>query len=1074
MKASFSISAVCTSSSAVVLLAGILVFFAACDRQQITVTITSPSTGDFVDSGAQIVFSGNATMEDDSAASQLQYLWTSSRDGVLGSGPQITCDTLSEGTHRITLTVIASDNATGSDSISLTVQPRTGLYIRSSDYTGSNIVSGINWASVTLRRESGEYVTGLSHEDFQVTESIVARADATVLDQHIIDMAAFLEDTSSDTGFWEATTGGEPLDIVILSDSTGTMQDYIESVRTQLLAMVSLMTANHVDFRIATVQFDGCELWSDDRFYGPQEPELIREAIETIPAAHEAWDPTWAYDALLFTPWLGFRDNARRVCIVINDAVPQTAYASYLLSAATRSAVELFLEETGTELYYCQRPVSLEDVTNNFFIDDEINPWATDSQSGFQALTGSDGQPLATALAWPLSAGELSGLLRIDAAQTVTDSRYLLAFTSSFDLWETVEDSALIYHPDAYELRITIAADDPDHPGAQLSDVWSFPIEKEKYDITVQVTDEEGHPFGESLWSSFYCKMDGRRLQAVWPGIGPDGLLEQRDMRSGTYTVLITSSGSGKYRYESVRAIHRETITVRADAVSFPMQVETADRDAELYKARGLLKDIDNWQGVGDPFQDMVDEAGAWLDDIESDGISWSDLAAIKRFMVGLSGYASMIRFSEAEAAGAIKDFGEIVTNFRGIVEEVNKAQNNTSTAWQEALSALWTIVDVLITHGEFTAAKEAIEAGLAKLETYITQDLTRDLRSKIIAQFPVGDYSELLTTMVNYLIDAAFGSQSSEPDWDAVMDAVKAIALETAMEAVRDEAQEQLIDTFIDTAIQVSIVDDTFTRTVKVLIKDILEAFMNDDVGKGIGDALEGFAGGVGEYVSTIDNATIGASVNTIFDEAEDSMQAAGVPVDVREFLTGMVRELTLLAIPMVVNGSVNYEISTDAVVSVLIKYGVYYVILKDYFIDEIQCGLEQTLADAQIFVPDDDWSEWQVGMMLDFRAYHEYVDDVQQEAWDAIRAQDPIQEWVEQMEELSGLITDISEPLDIVAAVFPDLEPAAENLHTFAAILDGFQILGNGISFGLKVDSLDRFGNQALAMSAAVFPVK
>ncbi len=1068
-----SSSIILTLCPAVVFAGLLLVLCTACDRQQISVTITSPSDGYTCSFGEQVIFSGNATMESDNKTAQLQYCWTSSRDGSLGSGQQITCDTLSEGSHRITLTVTAVDNSTGTDSISLTVQPRTGLYIRSSDYTGSDFASGIIWTSLTLRRECGEYVAGLEHDDFDVTESIVAKADGTVLAQNTIDMDAFLDDTSSDTGFWEASIGGEPLDIVILSDGTGTMQEYIESVRSELLAMVERMTTNHVDFRIATVQFDGCELYSDERFYGPQEPEMIREAIESIPASHEAWDPTWAYDALLYTPWLGFRNNARRVCIVINDAVPQTAYASNGLSAATRTAAELFLEETGTELYYCQRPCALEDVTNNFYIDDRINPWATDHESGFQALTGTNGQALATELAWPFSAEELEGLLGIDAEQTVTDSRYLLVFTSSFDRWETVEDSALIYNPDDYELRITVVADDPDNPGDQLSDAWSCPIEKEKYDITVQIADEEGRPFGESLWSTFYCKMDGRRVRAAWPTIGPEGLLEQRNMRPGTYTVVITSGGAGKYRYESVRAIHRETITVSEDAVSFAMQVETADRAAELYKARGLLKDIGSWQGLGDPFQDMVDEAEAWLDDIESDGISWSDLAVIKRFMVGLSGYANLIRFSEAEAAGAIEDFDNIVTNFRDIVDEVNKINNDTASAWETALTVLVEIADVLFTHGEFTALKESVKQGLDELSKYITNGLTQELRSKIIEQFPLGDYTELLTTMVNYLIDAPFGGSTSEPDWDAVISAVQEIALGAAMEAVWDEARDRVLDNVVDQAVDITILDDAFTKTVKKLIKDILEAFMSDDAGKGIGNALEEFADGVGEYVATIDNATIVATVDGIFDEARSSMQAAGVPVDVREFLVGMARELTLLAIPSEVNGTVNYDISTDAVVKVLIKYGVYYVILKDYFIDEIQGGLEQTLADAQSFVPLDDWDDWQSDMMLDFRAYHEYVDDVQQGAWDAIRAQDPIEEWVEQMEELSGLLADISEPLDTIANVFADLKPAARNLHRLSVILDNFQILGNGISFGLKVDSLDSFGNQAPVMAGAIFPV-
>ena len=411
----------------------VLLLMSACDRYTIDVTITSPANQFVCQQGAQIVFSGTAVATAQDSPMQLNFAWSSNRDGALGSGASLACDTLSAGMHRITLSVIGTDNNVGADAITVTVQPRTGLYARSSDYTCANYGNGVVWASVTLRDAAGSYVSGLNYDDFELTEQIIALADGSVKAEQTIALADFVDDDTGQRGFFPAATGGQPVDIVFLVDSTGTMGDDIAAIRTQVTALVDTMLANHVDFRIATVRFDECEVYSGLRFYGPQEIDLIQQEIVSLTGAHESWHPTWAYDALLFTPWLGFRDNARRVCVAITDIVPQSVYMRGTLTAATRTAVELYLEETGTELYYCQESDGLSSHVQGIFINENINAWAADNQTGFRALTGADGAPLAVELSWPFTAAELAGLLDVDSVQTVTDARYLFAFESSFD-----------------------------------------------------------------------------------------------------------------------------------------------------------------------------------------------------------------------------------------------------------------------------------------------------------------------------------------------------------------------------------------------------------------------------------------------------------------------------------------------------------------------------------------------------------------------------------------------------------------------------------------------------------------
>jgi hypothetical protein len=955
--------------------------------------------------------------------------------------------------------------------------------IRENDYSGPEYRS-TTWLVASLRKESGEFVTGCDVSDFQLTESIILKADGSVKAQEEIDMAAFIAEESEDLGFWECSVGGTPIDIVFLLDKTDTMGDYFDDIRSEIQEFVSSAMENHVDFRVAAVTFGPNPNYiSSIPFYGPQQVDLLYQEIDSIQIVTAGW-PSVAYDALLFTPWLGFREEARKVCVVITDIVPQTVYGpgwqTNQTTAATRSAAELFLEGTGIELYYCQRDWDSPELTTwGTYVDDDINPLAGDGYSGFAALTGSDGSPLAVAISWPFDQDELQETLGIDTPQTVGDSRYLFSWESSFDRWEAVEDAALIYYPEEYELRVTIKVADPDHDGEFLTDTCSYPIDKEIVDITINVTGEEGDPF-EELWADLSIKMGDRNIFLTkWQCPSEDGQISVINLPVGTYNVFIRNSGDYSYAYETVRAIHRETIDVTTDGQVFDMQVATADKVAELCKAGGLLKDIADWglgatnitdcRLPGDPFQEFVDSAEAWLNYIESDGISWEDMVAIKRFYVGLSGYANIIAYSQREACGAIDDFNTIVQQFRDIVVQIEAIHDDTLEDWLlELASGLLTIIDVLITHGEFTIQKELLEEALDNLVTYIAEQLTQDLRAKIIEQFPIGDYSELLEKIVNYLIDAAFGGSTSEPDWEPVLEAVQAIAIDEAMDFV----QEQALGILVDDLIQISILDDEITQAVKALIKDILEAFLSDS--DQFDEAFEEFAQGIGAYITTYDEETIAATVNDVFEQVDAALEAEGAPIDVRDFLVGMARELTLLAIPNNDGGSVNYEIDTDTVVSVLIKYGVYYVILKDYFIDEITSGLEQTLIEAESYVVSDGtgFPEWAFEMQSDFFDYCGYVKDVQDDAWSALSEQDAITEWAKGIQNLCDALGAISEPLDLFANLWPDLQDTAENVHACIAILDGFQILANAISFGLKVDCLDTFGNQAEPMYQAVFP--
>ncbi len=85
-----------------------------------SVAISAPATGSSYSLGASVSFAGTATDPEDGNLSG-SLSWSSSRDGVIGSGAGFSTTALSAGTHTITASVTDSSGATASDSIVVTV-----------------------------------------------------------------------------------------------------------------------------------------------------------------------------------------------------------------------------------------------------------------------------------------------------------------------------------------------------------------------------------------------------------------------------------------------------------------------------------------------------------------------------------------------------------------------------------------------------------------------------------------------------------------------------------------------------------------------------------------------------------------------------------------------------------------------------------------------------------------------------------------------------------------------------------------------------------------------------------------
>ncbi len=76
-----------------------------------TATITNPATASSYVGGSLVIFTGAGTDDEDGNLYGAALVWTSDRDGFIGTGRSFSISTLSVGTHRITLTVTDKSGA---------------------------------------------------------------------------------------------------------------------------------------------------------------------------------------------------------------------------------------------------------------------------------------------------------------------------------------------------------------------------------------------------------------------------------------------------------------------------------------------------------------------------------------------------------------------------------------------------------------------------------------------------------------------------------------------------------------------------------------------------------------------------------------------------------------------------------------------------------------------------------------------------------------------------------------------------------------------------------------------------
>jgi probable HAF family extracellular repeat protein len=92
-------------------------------NQPPAVTISAPANGALFTQGTSVTFTGSANDPEDGALSGASLVWTSNRDGQIGTGTSFSTSTLSVGTHAITLTATDSKGAKSAAAIQVVIDP---------------------------------------------------------------------------------------------------------------------------------------------------------------------------------------------------------------------------------------------------------------------------------------------------------------------------------------------------------------------------------------------------------------------------------------------------------------------------------------------------------------------------------------------------------------------------------------------------------------------------------------------------------------------------------------------------------------------------------------------------------------------------------------------------------------------------------------------------------------------------------------------------------------------------------------------------------------------------------------
>ncbi len=902
---------------------------------------------------------------------------------------------------------------------------------------------GLNWASLSIKDDNGDSVTGRTLTDFQLTETLLD-ADGNVIDgpQPItFDQPAYQFDGP---GFWERTVSDEKLDIVFVVDTSGTMSEEMPAIRGELHDFLDRLQANHTDFRLGLI----ADQWApgDYEAYplrGPMMATELHAAIDGLNTSGEWWEPDTGYDSILHAlgemPW---REDTgvRRVVVLITDTLPQSAYGSYWYLESTssnRAGVELALQTTGTEFYYSQ-PASRDEVMAHpdmeYYTRDDTNP-----RAGCQPLSGGQWDcgfaTLGSRISWPFQQNDIS----LNSGRPLADSRYYFAWVSHYVETQTGNSSRRV--------RVSIQTPDPDGGTIPLETHFEYnPYEGNLPTLTVNMTDARDQPVADDVGVNLLAEMGDRRQSVAGsgPNTGVAGQIDFDLLLPGNYRLCSGYNcwppNYDTYRYADMDYQGSLSVSLPVTGLTTNWQLAAVDAEMDVYRARGLLKDLEQWGVTERPFRDFAADANAWLDSLQAGGIGLVEDEQIRRFFVALSGYVNASGYGEVEGQRIGEDFEQVLLKFRDIIERVRDLADDSDVATATSATEAAARFD-LAAITEISASEATVHA----LKTYAEEELVPTVIDKIVEQIPSAPYKDLLAQMITGLVLGHWD------DWPALLESMSDLALDQSMNEVQALAAAKLTDALFD---DLDLPPEA--QTVKPLVKTVLQTF-----------AREGF-NGLDDAMASIQSQlrSLGSSeevlvwVGDVFSAIDDQLDA------------GPLRDFALPMTQLVVRAAVQQDgLDDDAVIRLLAHYFSQRIIVLPHFAQPLTTQLDDALVKAKAFTPtpttdplwdravsmSNDFSEWRHGADPNVDPYSP-MSLINEDTWKNLARQDPIDDFTQVLSYVSDTILPVLQTLftNLCDSAYPTTCPLAKDTKDFIAVLDAIGLMTKVVELSRKTQDL------------------
>lgn len=922
--------------------------------------------------------------------------------------------------------------------------------------------------STELEGRGGVPVTGRSLGDFTVTERRVDDQTGDVLETNQVTFEDSPSYQFDGAGFWEQSLTAAKTDIVFLIDTTGSMKSYLGATKTAVEGLISRLQAEHVDFRVRFVDLDDdpSAMSYTRPFRSSMEVDRMLEDLgHATTNGAEGWNAADVYDGLMLAAGnpadrSQFRPDARPIVFVVTDTIPANVYGPRWYppswTSATRSAVTerlaRFEGEHGRPLtirYSVPGNAGTASDPNVDFCRKHFTPGAC--ELGYDKLGDKLG-------AWPPTADALHAavddLFSGDLADfPVLSSKYHFAWLINLDRGQI---------DNGQSVDITIETTVDDEPLVATAVV---PGKVERGDLTVAVRGEKGEVPPEPVTFELYSVLGSRVYRVAW-----DKTIRTQDAGERTFELpcgkylMWMATGRGP-DYDTMRHGYVGNVDV-CGKDRIQLDLDWADRDADLSVARGLVDDLAVWGPIDRPFSKFAGNADSWLDQLDDGGMTYAEYAGLKRLTLALGGYVNTTGYATVEVEAAAKDFTSASAEIRNLIRQLDDTDSSTHGALKDAstLALLAFYSTPPNVNPDATARYTSEEVAYEALGDYIKGPLLTEALTEATRLIGENVHNAQLGSLI-----AEFAVALVRGEWDNLDDLIARIA-QVGLQAALDEAAQhvgasvgQLVQNQID-----AVDDPNVTTSVKNLVKDAVTALLQHGV-----DALtSGSSNSVQAHLDTLAQTAknelggrenVVNAVDLVFAEVHDQLDYGPF----RNFVWPMVHTLVRALVS-------KDEVDAGFVLKALATQFANRLVVYPYYADPLEKDLGDVFDAAKTWQPAVSLLDEEEAIADGSSACRaDVMRPLNVDAFNVLATQSSIDDWEQWMTTGRNILKILETATAAACLYYPKMcDLASDEIPTLMSVLSGLRVMTNIFQLAIRMDMLETMSSRVDNCNALLFP--